>query len=72
MAPYIGNGQADNAQTYGDWRDEFYAKGYIVLKNAIPKDRALYYRNKMIDWLGSFDNGFDINDESTWTKENLK
>jgi hypothetical protein len=68
MAPYM-NDNVD--QPYGDWRDEFYEKGYVVLKGVIPKDRALNYRNKMMDWLGSFDNDFDIKEPSTWTKENL-
>jgi hypothetical protein len=64
MAPYM-NDNVD--QPYGDWRDEFYEKGYVVLKGVIPKDRALNYRNKMMDWLGSFDNDFDIKEPSTWT-----
>jgi hypothetical protein len=68
MAPYMND--AVN-QPYGDWRDEFHEKGYVVLKGVIPKDRALNYRNKMMDWLGSFDNDFDIKNPSTWTKENL-
>jgi hypothetical protein len=68
MAPYM-NDTVD--QPYGDWRDEFHEKGYVVLKGVIPKDRALNYRNKMMDWLGSFDNDFDIKNPSTWTKENL-
>jgi hypothetical protein len=46
-------------------------KGYVVLKNVVSEERALYYRQKMLDWLGSFDNGFDIQDRSTWTEENL-
>lgn len=68
MAPYMDT-QAE--QSYGDWRDDFYKNGYVVLKNVVPENRALYYRNKMIDWLGTFPNEFDINDRDTWTKENL-
>lgn len=56
---------------YGDWRDEFYSKGYIVLKNVIPREKALKYRQKALDWLSSFDTAFDINDPSTWVQENL-
>jgi hypothetical protein len=58
-------------QSYGDWRDEFYKKGYVVLKGVIAKERALYYRNKMMSWLESFNNDFDIKQPDTWTKQNL-
>lgn len=58
-------------ETFGDWRDDFFRDGYIVLKGVVPKDRAAYYRQKALDWLGSFDKGFDINDRSTWTEEHL-
>ncbi|KOC15069.1 hypothetical protein AFLA70_41g004500 [Aspergillus flavus AF70] len=73
MTPYIGDTADPSSEPvkHGDWRDEFDAKGYVVLKNVVPKERALYYRQKMLDWLGSFDNGFNINDRSTWTEENL-
>lgn len=60
-----------NSEQYGDWRDEFNEKGYIVLKNVVPKERALKYRNKMMNWLGSFPNNFDIKNPATWTQENL-
>ncbi|ENI01687.1 hypothetical protein COCC4DRAFT_74701 [Bipolaris maydis ATCC 48331] len=70
MAPYL-NDEENVQQPYGDWRDEFYEKGYVVLKGVVPKERALKYRNKMIDWLGTFPNDFDINKPETWTKENL-
>ncbi|KAL6355871.1 hypothetical protein LRP88_09454 [Fusarium phalaenopsidis] len=47
--------QANAAQSYGDWRDDFFKNGYYVFK----------------DWLQSFDNGFDLGDKATWTKEHL-
>lgn len=56
---------------HGDWRDEFDTKGYVVLKNVVPKDRALYYRQKMLNWLTSFGTGLDLNDRSTWSEKNL-
>ncbi|KAL4878104.1 hypothetical protein BJY04DRAFT_230003 [Aspergillus karnatakaensis] len=60
-----------NAQ-YGDWRDDFFKQGYYVFKSAVSPDKATnYYYKKALDWLGSFDNGFDINNKDTWTKENL-
>lgn len=68
MAPSL---DANASTTYGDWRDEFYSKGYVVLKNVIPRARALKYRQKALDWLSSFPTKFDINDRSTWASENL-
>ncbi|CAG8918562.1 unnamed protein product [Penicillium salamii] len=61
----------NSTTTYDDWRDDFYSKGYVVLKNVIPREKALKYRNKALDWVQSFDTKFDINDRSTWTAENL-
>ncbi|KAL3442505.1 hypothetical protein BJX65DRAFT_321509 [Aspergillus insuetus] len=73
MTPYIGATETTSVQKdqHGDWLDTFNEKGYVVLKNVVSKDRAQYYREKMLEWLGSFDTGFDINDRTTWTEENL-
>ncbi|KAI4659154.1 uncharacterized protein J4E92_003957 [Alternaria infectoria] len=73
MAPFLDDNENTSTaqQKYGDWRDDFYEKGYVVLKGVVPKERALKYRNKMMDWLGTFPNDFDINKPETWTKENL-
>lgn len=69
MAPSILDQKAYTS--YGDWRDEFYRNGYVVLKNVISREKALNYREKALDWLQSFNTGFDINDQSTWTAKNL-
>lgn len=55
---------------YGDWRDELFSQGYVVIKNAIPLERAQYYRQKALDWFQTF-GSLDYNDQSTWTAENL-
>jgi hypothetical protein len=62
-----------NAQVqYGDWRDQFFKEGYYVFKNAVSPEKATdYYYKKALDWLQSFDNGFDINNKETWVKEHL-
>ncbi|KAJ6010021.1 hypothetical protein N7522_005037 [Penicillium canescens] len=62
-----------NAQNkYGDWRDDFFKNGYYIFKSAVSKEKATeYYYKKSLDWLQSFDNGFDLNDKETWTKEHL-
>ncbi|KAL3483011.1 hypothetical protein BJX62DRAFT_231273 [Aspergillus germanicus] len=73
MTPYNDTTETTSIQKdkHGDWLDTFNEKGYVVLKNVVSKDRAQYYREKMLEWLGSFDTGFDINDRTTWTEENL-
>jgi len=57
--------------SYGDWRDEFAKNGCVVIKNVISKEKAEYYCQKQIDWLKSFNLGFDDKDETTWTQDNL-
>ncbi|WVQ84276.1 hypothetical protein IAT38_006428 [Cryptococcus sp. DSM 104549] len=56
---------------FGDWRDELVTKGYTVVKESIPRERALEYRERAFKWLESFPLGFDRNDVSTWTNEHL-
>jgi hypothetical protein len=61
----------DEDAVYGDWRDEFFKNGCVVIKNVISKDRAQYYQDKQIEWLKRFELGFDENDSSTWTEDHL-
>jgi len=56
---------------YGDFRDDFFRDGFVVIKGAVPKDRASVYQNEALNWLESFNIGFDKNDRTTWKKENL-
>lgn len=56
---------------HGDWRDDFFRDGYVVIKGVIPKERAQQYQGDALTWLESFGLGFDRNDKSTWKKENL-
>jgi hypothetical protein len=56
---------------YGDFRDDLFRDGYVVVKGAIPKDKAKAYQNSALEWLEGFNLGFDRNDKSTWKKENL-
>lgn len=46
-------------------------KGYAVIKNAIPVDRAEGYQQKAHDWLTSFGKGLDFNNPETWNKAHL-
>jgi hypothetical protein len=63
--------QAENKTAFGDWRDDFFTKGYTVVKGAIPRERAIAYRDKAMDWFSKFEFGLDLNDKSTWTEEHL-
>ncbi|GAA6038570.1 hypothetical protein JCM8097_004636 [Rhodosporidiobolus ruineniae] len=56
---------------FGDWRDDLARDGYAIVKGAIPRERALEYRSKAMDWLESFGRGFDRNDKSTFSQPNL-
>ncbi|KAL2839808.1 hypothetical protein BJY01DRAFT_257566 [Aspergillus pseudoustus] len=63
--------QAQQGVVFGDWRDEFFSKGYTVVKGAIPREKADGYRRKALDWFSQFPFGFVVNDKSTWTQEHL-
>jgi hypothetical protein len=56
---------------FGDWRDELARDGVVVLKERIPRARALEYREKAFQWLETFGLGFKRDDESTWTNEHM-
>ncbi|GAA5976708.1 hypothetical protein JCM5350_006727 [Sporobolomyces pararoseus] len=56
---------------FGDWRDQLRDDGFAVVKGAIPRDRALSYRQKAFDWLESWGRGFNRNDPKTFGDENL-
>lgn len=56
---------------HGDWRDDILEQGYVVVKGAIPRDRAASYQNKAYEWLKSFDPDLDIDKPSTWDASKL-
>ncbi|KAJ5812712.1 Phytanoyl-CoA dioxygenase [Penicillium robsamsonii] len=56
---------------YGDWRDDLENQGYAIIKNAIDPERARGYQRKALDWLKSFNPALDLDDPSTWTRDNL-
>lgn len=37
--------------TYGDWRDDLLRDGFVVVKGAIPKERAEKYQDEMLSYL---------------------
>jgi len=52
-------------------RQQIAEHGYYVVKGAIPRERALGYRQQAFQWLENFGLGFDRNDEATWVNEKL-
>lgn len=36
---------------YGDFRNELLKNGYVVIKGAVPRERALKYADDIYDWL---------------------
>ncbi|KAL4797899.1 hypothetical protein BDV19DRAFT_397499 [Aspergillus venezuelensis] len=61
----------DTSKVHGDWRDDLFRDGFVVVKNVIPKKRCDYYIDKMFEWVGKFPYGFDKNDKLKWTAEHL-
>lgn len=57
--------------TFGDFRDDLFRDGYVVVKNVIPRERALAYQQKAFDWLKSFGTDLDLNNPDTWVADNL-
>ncbi|KAJ5882445.1 uncharacterized protein N7529_001117 [Penicillium soppii] len=56
---------------FGDFRDELTKNGFVVVKGAIPREKALRYADKMNSWLENFNLGYNRNDLSTVHKDNL-
>lgn len=79
MAPHAEDPRPDSGvdliqhdgTKYGDWRDDFHRDGFAIVKNVITPERAEYYKKKQIEWLQSFNLGFDPDNESTWTQDHL-
>ncbi|WWC62956.1 uncharacterized protein I303_105554 [Kwoniella dejecticola CBS 10117] len=54
-----------------DYLPELKTRGWTVVKNVIPADRAKAYEDRAYRWLESFGKGFDQEDRSTWKVDNL-
>lgn len=71
MGSYDTEPQLNTSESFGDWRDQLVADGYVVLKNVISQDKANHYLDGLFDWLETFPYGFKKSDSSTWGPENL-
>jgi ectoine hydroxylase-related dioxygenase (phytanoyl-CoA dioxygenase family) len=57
---------------YDDWRADLQRDGYVVLKNAIPYEKALEYQQQAFKWLKSFGNDeLDLSNPDTWIAKNI-
>ncbi|KAH8897394.1 hypothetical protein GQ53DRAFT_760542 [Thozetella sp. PMI_491] len=58
-------------EKFDDWRAELIENGFVVVKGAVPKNRAAHYREQCYNWLRSFGTKIDFENPETWTSENL-
>jgi hypothetical protein len=56
---------------FGDFRDDLARDGVAVIKGAIPRDRALGYRDAAFKWLEAWPFGFKLDDPWTWNNDHL-
>ncbi|KAH6687381.1 hypothetical protein F5X68DRAFT_239941 [Plectosphaerella plurivora] len=64
---------AQEGVVHGDWRDDLIRDGYVVIKGAIPRERADKYADDFLSLLENFagGKGFKRDDPSTIKEENL-
>ncbi|KAG4418322.1 hypothetical protein IFR04_008531 [Cadophora malorum] len=53
------------------WLADLQRDGYVVVRNAIPRERAIAYQQKAFDWISELRPGFDVNNPDTFVKEHL-
>ncbi|KAK4561074.1 hypothetical protein LTR86_005029 [Recurvomyces mirabilis] len=64
---------SNSDKVHGDWRDDLIRDGYVVIKGAVPADRAANYRDDMLSYLESFagGQGFKRDDPATVLEKHL-
>ncbi|KAI5922992.1 hypothetical protein F4810DRAFT_233025 [Camillea tinctor] len=62
---------SEDVENSPDWLKEFHTKGWIVVPQVIPKEKALVYAKKGYEWLEGWNLGFDRNDPATRKTANL-
>lgn len=50
---------------------ELEKNGFVVIKGAVPHDRAVKYQEKAYEWLKSFPTELDFDNPDTWVEKNL-
>lgn len=69
--PHAEDFTIDTGREHGDWRDELFRDGFVVLKDVISPESSRKYIQDMFSWLEKFPFGFDRNDPTTWTPDHL-
>lgn len=54
-----------NRPHLADWQIDLEKNGFAVIKNTIPRDRAVGYQEKAYEWLSSFGTALCFTDPST-------
>ena len=62
---------AIDSTTKPSWLSELEENGVCVVPNVIPIEACREFQDSALNWLESFDRGFDRNDKSTWTSKHL-
>ncbi|KAJ4298140.1 hypothetical protein N0V90_006039 [Kalmusia sp. IMI 367209] len=71
MPHYENEPTVDETVTAGDWRDELFRDGYVVVKGVLSDQKAQSYVDGMFQWLESFPYGFKADDVSKWGEKYL-
>ncbi|PVH99936.1 hypothetical protein DM02DRAFT_672322 [Periconia macrospinosa] len=71
MPHYESEPKIDTEVLTGDWRDDLFRDGFVVVKGVLSPEQAQGYKDRMFEWLETFPYGFKANDPSTWGKEHL-
>lgn len=71
MPHYENEPLIDTTARPGDWRDQLYEDGFVVVKNVLSEERAQSYIDRMFQWLESFPYGFKFDDKSSWNTHHL-
>lgn len=71
MPHYESEPKIDTSLSTGDWREDLFRDGFVVVKGVLSPETAKEYTDRMFSWLESFPYGFKADDSSTWGKEHL-
>lgn len=73
FAPFKYAGILSQGAPFADWRDDLARDGYAVVRGAVPRERALEYRDRAKHWLKerSGESGFSWDKPETWTADKM-
>lgn len=71
MPHYESEPNIDTSSVTGDWREDLFRDGFVVVKGVLSAEKAQSYQERMFQWLETFPYGFKADERSTWGKEHL-